>query len=157
MRIVFIILSLFVTICGYGQHFPIYSQYLLNGLAINPAYAGSRDVLSSSIMYRKQWMGFDGAPATSTFSAHTPLKNRKIGLGLQIVKEEIIAEQNHVLQEKLLSGTEACKLFVPAISRQTLTTWTKEGLIPMQKIGGSNYYKYSDLINAGKILKKYKH
>jgi type IX secretion system PorP/SprF family membrane protein len=89
MRIVFVIIAFFVTVCGYSQHFPIYSQYLLNGLAINPAYAGSRDVLSTSLMYRKQWMGIDGAPTTATLSAHTPLKNRKIGIGLQFIKEEI--------------------------------------------------------------------
>ena len=74
----------------------------------------------------------------------------------EIVKEEIKAEQQNQIGEKLLSVAEAAKLFVPKISRQTLSAWTKEGLIPMRKIGGGNYYKYSDVINAGKILKKYK-
>jgi type IX secretion system PorP/SprF family membrane protein len=94
MRIVFVIIFLFVATCGYGQYFPIYSQYLMNGLSINPAYAGSRDVLSTSVMYRKQWIGFDGAPVTATLSAHTPLKNRKIGLGIQVIKEEIGVTSN---------------------------------------------------------------
>jgi type IX secretion system PorP/SprF family membrane protein len=67
---------------------------MLNGLAINPAYAGSRDVLSTSIMYRKQWMGFEGAPVTATFSSHTPLKNRKIGIGIHVISEKIGISNN---------------------------------------------------------------
>ncbi len=91
----FVILCLLSTcIVGKSQHFPVYSQYMLNGLAINPAYAGSRDVLSASIMYRKQWMGFEGAPVTATFSAHTPLKNKKIGLGLHVISEKIGVSSN---------------------------------------------------------------
>jgi type IX secretion system PorP/SprF family membrane protein len=89
MRLFLVIIGILITSIGYGQHFPIYSQYLLNGLVINPAYTGSRDVLSSSIMYRQQWIGFEGAPKTLTLSAHTPLKNRKIGIGLHLVKEQI--------------------------------------------------------------------
>jgi type IX secretion system PorP/SprF family membrane protein len=89
MRSLLVILFITVFLRGYGQHFPVYSQYLLNGLAINPAYTGSRDVLSTSFMYRQQWIGFDGAPKTLTFSAHTPLKNRNIGVGLHLIKEEI--------------------------------------------------------------------
>jgi type IX secretion system PorP/SprF family membrane protein len=94
MRIFLVLIGLFVTLCGYGQHFPIYSQYLLNGLAINPAYTGSRDVLSITSMGRWQWIGFEGAPRTMTFSAHTPLKNRKIGLGINVVNEKMGVRNN---------------------------------------------------------------
>jgi type IX secretion system PorP/SprF family membrane protein len=93
-RFAAIICLILCCLLGKAQHFPIYSQYMLNGLAINPAYAGSRDVLSTSIMYRKQWMGFDGAPVTATLSAHTPLKNRKIGLGLHVITEKIGISNN---------------------------------------------------------------
>ncbi len=59
-------------------------QYLNNGLIINPAYAGSREALSATIMHRSQWLGFEGAPVSQIFAIHTPLKNEKIGLGLMI-------------------------------------------------------------------------
>jgi hypothetical protein len=71
-----------------------------------------------------------------------------------VVKQEIKAEQQ--ADEKLLSVAEACKLFKPAISRQTLTNWTKEGLIPMSKYNGKNFYKLSDILEAGTTLKRYK-
>ncbi len=46
---------------------PVYSQYLQNGLVINPAYAGSRGALSSFLWYRMQWMNTNGAPLHSRF------------------------------------------------------------------------------------------
>jgi hypothetical protein len=73
----------------------------------------------------------------------------------EIVKEEIRAKLGE--EEKLLSPAAACKVFEPAISRQTLHSWTDQGLIPMQKIGSRLFYKQSDIITAGATLKKYKH
>ncbi len=79
------------------------------------------------------------------------------GLIRQIVSEELQKKEQQLLAEKLLSVKEACRLFQPAISPQTLHTWTKSGLIPMQKIGGKNYYKYSEILKSAKTLKRYKH
>jgi type IX secretion system PorP/SprF family membrane protein len=62
--------------------YPVYSQYLHNGLLINPAYAGSREVLSLFLSGRVQWAGIKGAPLSETFSLHSLLKNDKVGLGL---------------------------------------------------------------------------
>jgi hypothetical protein len=44
--------------------YPVYSQYLHNGLLINPAYAGSREVLSFFLSGRLQWAGIKGAPVS---------------------------------------------------------------------------------------------
>jgi len=73
-----------------GQRYePIYSQYWINGLAINPAYAGSRECFSNTILYRNQWMGFEGAPITQTLSSHAPFKDEKNAVGLFIFHEAI--------------------------------------------------------------------
>ncbi|MCB2197622.1 MAG: type IX secretion system membrane protein PorP/SprF [Bacteroidetes bacterium] len=73
-----------------GQRYePIYSQYWVNGLAINPAYTGSRECFSNIILYRNQWMGFEGAPVTQTLSSHAPFKDEKNAAGLFIFHEEI--------------------------------------------------------------------
>lgn len=61
----------------------VYSQYLHNGLMINPAYAGSREALSAMVSYRTQWLGMDGAPVTQSLSLHSPLKKEKVALGLK--------------------------------------------------------------------------
>ncbi|MBA4321495.1 MAG: hypothetical protein C0408_01625 [Odoribacter sp.] len=62
--------------------YPVYSQYLHNGLLINPAYAGSREVLSFFLSGRRQWEGIPGSPASETVSIHSLLKNNRVGLGL---------------------------------------------------------------------------
>lgn len=73
----------------HSQQDPQYSQYMFNQLAINPAYAGSKEALSTALFLRSQWTGIDGAPTTSTITAHGPLRKRKVGLGFAIISDKI--------------------------------------------------------------------
>lgn len=73
----------------WGQQEAMFTQYMFNGLAINPAYAGSHQTLEFTALAREQWTGLDGAPSTQTFTAHSPLKNRSIGLGLSVIHDKI--------------------------------------------------------------------
>jgi type IX secretion system PorP/SprF family membrane protein len=68
---------------------PLSNQYMLNTLAINPAYAGSRDALSVVMLHRNQWTGFQGSPKTFTLGVHTAMRNEKVGLGLLAVNNII--------------------------------------------------------------------
>lgn len=77
------------SIQGFAQQDAMYSQYMFNTLAINPAYAGSRDVLSVTGLYRNQWGGVEGAPITQTFTMDMPLKNEKHGIGIQAFNDQI--------------------------------------------------------------------
>ena len=65
-----------------------YTQYMYNTITVNPAYAGSRGVLSINGLHRSQWIGLDGAPKTQTLNFHTPVSER-VGIGLSIVNDEI--------------------------------------------------------------------
>lgn len=65
-----------------------------NRYAINPAFAGSREVLSIFGSYRKQWTSVPNAPHSQFFSAHAPLKNDKVALGLILFNEEFAVAQN---------------------------------------------------------------
>ncbi len=67
----------------FAQQEVMYSQYMFNTLALNPAYAGSRDVLSLTAVGRYQWLqSIDGAPRTHSFTLDMPIKNEKMGIGL---------------------------------------------------------------------------
>jgi hypothetical protein len=57
-------------------------------MSVNPAYAGSRGVLSFTRITCHRWVGLDGAPTTQTFNASSPISNR-VGLGLSIVNDKI--------------------------------------------------------------------
>lgn len=72
-----------------AQQDPQYSMYMFNPLSINPAFAGSRDALSVTLLGRKQWVNIDGAPETGTLTAHSPLKNENIAVGLSVVYDKI--------------------------------------------------------------------
>jgi type IX secretion system PorP/SprF family membrane protein len=72
-----------------AQQDPHYTHYMYNTLSVNPAYAGSRDVLNISALHRQQWIGLDGAPNTQTLFIHSPLKNKKMGLGFSVVNDRI--------------------------------------------------------------------
>jgi len=72
-----------------AQQDPMYTHYMYNTLSVNPAYAGSREALSVTALHRSQWVAFDGAPLTQTVTAHSPLRNEHIGLGLSITNDKI--------------------------------------------------------------------
>ncbi len=69
----------FVTV--HAQQEAMYSQYMFNGLYLNPAYAGSHDYYSSTLLFRKQWVGFSGAPQSGSFAVDGPLYGKKMGIG----------------------------------------------------------------------------
>lgn len=77
------------------------------------------------------------------------------GLLTSIVREEIRAKNVEDLHEKLLSPEETCKLFVPAISIATLNNYSNQGLVKKHYLGRLTFYKYSEVIDAVKTLKKY--
>lgn len=89
-----VLLSLLSTTGVQAQFEPQFTQYMFNEMFINPAYAGSREHMAMTALYRNQWVGMEGAPKTQTFSAHTPLRNEKIGVGLNILHEEIGVTQD---------------------------------------------------------------
>ena len=73
----------------YGQQDAQFTQYMYNTISINPAYAGSRGVMSIFALHRTQWVGLDGAPTTNAASINTPISNSNLGLGLSFVNDKI--------------------------------------------------------------------
>ncbi|PCJ26194.1 MAG: hypothetical protein COA97_06520 [Flavobacteriales bacterium] len=93
--IVFILLGSFVVTVG--QQAPLSSQYMMNRLSINPAYAGELGFNSVSISYRKQWVGMEGAPTTQNISIHGPVSKGKIGLGIMVFRDVIgVSRENNI-------------------------------------------------------------
>lgn len=80
----------------YSQQDPQYTNYMYNTIVINPAYAGTREVLSGLALYRAQWVGLEGAPVTAVVSLHSPVADSNIGWGVSIINDEIgpATEQN---------------------------------------------------------------
>ncbi len=96
---------------GTAQQDAIYSQYMFNQFAINPAYAGSRDAITVVLINRNQWVGLDGAPNTQTISSHTPTNRNNLAWGINISRDKlgpssnILAGLTGAYQLKLERGT----------------------------------------------------
>lgn len=90
MRRLFTILCLLLAVhVLHAQYFQSISSFYMNGQVHNPAYAGSREVFSSSLMYRSQWTGLSGAPKTMNFGFHTPLKRLNLASGFVAFTDQI--------------------------------------------------------------------
>ncbi|TDO04046.1 type IX secretion system membrane protein PorP/SprF [Sunxiuqinia elliptica] len=72
-----------------AQQDPMYTQYMNNILSVNPAYAGSGDVLSLMVMSRNQWVAFEGAPSTQSFVMHSPITRYHMGVGFSLLKDQL--------------------------------------------------------------------
>ncbi len=80
---------MFTGIWSYAQQDAQFTQYMYNTININPAYAGSRGVLSIFALHRTQWVGLEGAPVTNTISINTPFNGTNLGLGVSLVNDKI--------------------------------------------------------------------
>ena len=78
-----------VGLVSYSQQDAQYTQYMYNTINVNPAYAGSRGVMSIFGLHRTQWVGLDGAPVTNAVSVNTPIENTNLGVGLSLVNDRI--------------------------------------------------------------------
>ncbi len=72
-----------------GQQEPMFTQYMFNTVAVNPAYAGTRNTLNLTSLSRLQWLGLEGSPKTYSVALHTPINKKKIGVGFTVVDDEI--------------------------------------------------------------------
>lgn len=82
------------TTSTYAQQDPMFTHYMYNTLAVNPAYAGSRDALTITGLHRSQWLDFKGAPSSQTLTMHSPIANEHIGLGLSVLNDKIGVSNN---------------------------------------------------------------
>jgi len=79
---------------NYAQQEALFTHYTFNTLAVNPAYAGSRDALTATGLNRSQWVGFPDAPITQTVTVHSPLVTENLGVGVSLVRDQAGATTN---------------------------------------------------------------
>ena len=80
-------LSLVMTFTGVSslmaQQEQLYSHYDYNSLAINPAYAGSKQTFVANSLARMQWLNLPGAPRYYNVGIHSPVVG-DFGMGLNL-------------------------------------------------------------------------
>lgn len=93
MRIIkkYLIFGLFIllSLSSFSQQDPMYTLYMNDPILINPAYAGSRGNLSLNGVFRKQWVGMNWQPTTTSVTINSPFWNYKVGVGFSFLNDKI--------------------------------------------------------------------
>lgn len=98
MRSIVILFAFFLLIKSPAiaqQTDPQFTNYVFNGLFLNPATAGTDNGTKITAIYRHQYLGYTGtfdpggAPVTQLISASVPMKMLGGGVGLHIVNDQI--------------------------------------------------------------------
>lgn len=83
-RILYISLLFLAVLIAPAQQLPQYTQYMLNQMAINPAYAGSEEFPEVRSNNRQQWVGITDAPRTYMLTLNGPIKSKHMGIGMNV-------------------------------------------------------------------------
>ena len=89
MRFLLLLISLLIFEWNFAQQESQFTHYMFNTVVINPAYAGSRQMISAFGQYRSQWLGLEGAPVSQAFSVHSPIGFSGFGAGVSFLNERI--------------------------------------------------------------------
>ncbi|WP_316794365.1 type IX secretion system membrane protein PorP/SprF [Pedobacter frigoris] len=91
-RIILILTGLIFSCFAHAQQESQFTQYLFNGIHINPAYAGYKENVYIQSFYRAQWQGIKGAPKTLSVAVDGATPEGNIGLGLSVTNDQIGAQ-----------------------------------------------------------------
>lgn len=120
-----------------AQNDVLVTQYQHNQFAINSAFAGSREGLTLFGSYRTQWTGLNGAPTSQLFTAHAPLINPQMAIGIQVYNQRYSVAGN--------SGFAATYAYRVPTSENT---WLSFGISPGVSLRSARWTDI-DLIEPG--------
>jgi type IX secretion system PorP/SprF family membrane protein len=86
LKITFLFL-IFLNRYGFSQQDPISTQYMFNTMTFNPGVSGVSGMICATALTRQQWVGFKGAPSTTSFSVNAPVKLFHVDSGVGLVVE----------------------------------------------------------------------
>jgi type IX secretion system PorP/SprF family membrane protein len=142
---------------SFAQQDAQFTQYMYNTINVNPAYAGSRGVMSIFGLHRTQWVGLDGAPVTNAFSLNTPIGESKVGLGLSVINDRIGPTVENTLSADIsytVQTSETYKLSFGVKGTGNFFDLDASKLTPQDQLDPAlvNYNKFSPNIGAGIYL-----
>lgn len=86
------LIIVFLSVCriGNAQEQAVFNNYISNQGILNPAYNGTRDVISGLALFRSQWTSFKGAPLIGALNVHGPIdKVPNLGAGIVFINDHI--------------------------------------------------------------------
>lgn len=135
-----------------AQQHPIFTQYMFNGLVLNPAYTGSHESMTLTASARSQWSGINGAPRTQVFSGHAPIKFSRSAAGAVVTNDRA-----GVINQTMFYGTYAYHIPVSKNSRisvggQAGATYYKANFADLNIVTQNNAGDVAFAANESRIL-----
>ncbi len=127
--LIIVIISFFTEKSLWAQQDMLLSRYMFDGITINPAYAGSHEALSATLLVRERWADIEGAPSTTMFSVHSPL-GQSIAGGFLVIRDKL------GISERL--GYHAMGVYRIALKKETDNTKQKTTLAFGIQVGTIN-------------------
>jgi type IX secretion system PorP/SprF family membrane protein len=93
-KIYLTLLAIVLAKSGNAQQDSQFTQYVFNGLHINPAYAGYKNDLYLQSFIRSQWVGVKGAPRSLSISGDAATNSGNVGIGLIVSSDQLGAQSN---------------------------------------------------------------
>lgn len=87
-RLAYILLLLLPAI-GMAQNRMHLGQYMVHQPFFNPASIASYENLNGALIYKNQWMQFEGAPTVQGLNVNAPIKKGKHFIGLTVLNDQI--------------------------------------------------------------------
>ncbi|MEM1124303.1 MAG: type IX secretion system membrane protein PorP/SprF, partial [Bacteroidota bacterium] len=64
-----------------------YTHFMYTKQLLNPGYVGSKGTGDFLGLYRRQWIGFDGAPESQLLTFNTPFFDPRVGFGVAVSRQ----------------------------------------------------------------------
>jgi type IX secretion system PorP/SprF family membrane protein len=93
-RIITFVVLFFMLLHVKAQQDAQFSQYIFNGIYLNPAYSGYKQDLQLHSFCRSQWTGLEGAPLTYAVAGDMAILDGAVGLGLLVNHDQLGAQSS---------------------------------------------------------------
>ncbi|RYF26172.1 MAG: type IX secretion system membrane protein PorP/SprF [Flavobacteriales bacterium] len=91
-KVIMIIMALTIAQVARSQQDAQFSQYMFNGIYINPAYAGYKEQTNIHSFYRNQWTGITGSPTSMSLAVDATANDGNVGLAMQVASDKLGAQ-----------------------------------------------------------------
>ena len=90
MKKLLVLFTLFVGFSGQAQNQFHIGQYAIHQPFLNPASIATFDGINMALVYKNQWVGFDGAPHLGGFNFNMPLNKKQTHfIGLTTIMDQV--------------------------------------------------------------------
>ncbi len=149
-----IVIMVVLGLNSYSQQDPHYTQYMYNAMSINPGYTGSVKSATVTLFARMQWVGIDGAPDTQVLSYDTNLNWRGLGLGFNVVNDNIGPSSEKTFDANvsygIRVGEEAKLAFGLKLGVRHLSMdWGKVNILDKNDANANNLSRFLPTVGAG--------